>query len=317
LLVAKEICLLKSCCHQGSPEESELCIFEIEEIEMQEEIYLTVAGKPGEQVQVWYRGDATSDLADPSPIVFTGKLGLDGQITVRVPRAYLCLGFPEKSGCKPLDLSKEKGDAFTVQCGTEEEVSDTATAYASSADSEVEEQIRESSDHDADAQQESEADTTFNAAALNVARAVATRPWRVARSLLTLREQINRRAPERNKASDGTIGDSRHCSGNPRASDHCPWIIDGANGVVSAMDITHDAAHGCDANAIAEAIRTARDARVKYIIWNRRIANSSSIGGHEPWAWRPYTGANGHTQHIHISVKSDHVHYDSIVPWAI
>jgi hypothetical protein len=138
--------------------------------------------------------------------------------------------------------------------------------------------------------------------------------WRVARSLLALRDQVNRAAPKRNKASDGTIGDAAHCR---RKSDHNPWVRDGNIGVVTAMDITHDQANGCDASAIAEAIRGSRDARVKYIIWNRQIANSSPIGSHTAWDWRPYTGSNPHTKHVHISVKPDKVSFDSTATWQI
>lgn len=139
-------------------------------------------------------------------------------------------------------------------------------------------------------------------------------PWRAARSLLTLRDQVNRRAPRRNKADDGTIGDARHCQ---RTSDHNPWVRDGNVGVVTALDITNDPRGGCDANTIAEAIRASRDGRVKYIIWNRRIANSASIDGKPPWAWRPYNGENPHTRHVHISVKPDKANYDSTAQWAI
>jgi hypothetical protein len=138
--------------------------------------------------------------------------------------------------------------------------------------------------------------------------------WRVAKSLLTLRDQVNRRAPNRNKASDGTIGDAAHCQ---RTSDHNPWVRDGSRGVVTALDITHDRSGGCDANTIAESIRSSRDSRVKYIIWNRRIANSAAIGGSEPWKWRPYSGSNPHTRHVHISVKPDKASYDSRDTWAI
>jgi len=138
--------------------------------------------------------------------------------------------------------------------------------------------------------------------------------WRVAGSLLMLREQVNQAAPQRRKDSDGTIGDAAHCR---RKSDHNPWVRDGSIGIVTAMDITHDPAHGCDANTIAEAIRGARDARVKYIIWNKRIANSSPVGGSAAWAWRPYSGTNGHTKHVHISVKPEKSSYDSRAAWAL
>lgn len=139
-------------------------------------------------------------------------------------------------------------------------------------------------------------------------------PWRAARSLIKLRDQVNRRAPRRNKASDGTIGDAAHCQ---RTSDHNPWVRDGSVGVVTALDITHNPSGGCDANTIAEAIRASRDTRVKYIIWNRRIANSAAIGASQPWQWRPYSGTDPHTNHVHISVKPDKANYDSTADWAI
>lgn len=150
--------------------------------------------------------------------------------------------------------------------------------------------------------------------AVDLAAAAAVRPWRVAKSLLALRLQVNTRSPQRDKGSDGTIGDAAHASRN---SDHNPWITDGHNGVVSAMDITHDPSGGCDAGQLAEKIRADRDARVKYIIWNRRVANSSPIGGVAAWTWRPYTGSNPHDHHVHISVKSDKPNYDSTANWTI
>jgi len=138
--------------------------------------------------------------------------------------------------------------------------------------------------------------------------------WRVAKSLLKLRSQINARFPGRKRNEDGTIGDANHQS---HTSDHNPWVVDGDTGVVTAMDITHDPASGCTGDFIAEAIRAARDDRVKYIIWNRRIANSQSIGGAQPWAWRPYTGSNPHNKHVHISVNSDKPHYDNQADWSL
>ncbi|HCM4295484.1 TPA: hypothetical protein N3J54_001956, partial [Klebsiella quasipneumoniae subsp. quasipneumoniae] len=90
--------------------------------------------------------------------------------------------------------------------------------------------------------------------------------WRVAKSLLILRDQINQYAPHRNKASDGTIGDEHHAHTN---SDHNPQVLDGNIGVVTAIDITHDPAQGCDAQAIVNALVDSKDKRIKYIIWNK------------------------------------------------
>jgi endonuclease G len=138
------------------------------------------------------------------------------------------------------------------------------------------------------------------------------RSWRVARSLVALREQVNRLAPQRNDDSDGTIGDASH---QGRESDHNPWVTDAEMGVVTALDITHDPHGGCDAWKLADALVAARDCRVKYIIWNRRIVNSSQIGTSPPWTWRSYCGANPHTRHVHISVRADKTAYDNDSPW--
>jgi hypothetical protein len=141
--------------------------------------------------------------------------------------------------------------------------------------------------------------------------------WRVAAALLKLRDQVNAKFPGRSKASDGTIGDLAHC---PGSSDHCPNITDGGVGVVTAMDITHDPAHGLDAGAVAETLRLSQDPRIKYIISNGRIANFQALDGKPPFAWRPYTGANPHTKHFHISVrpgKTGPSGYDTTTNWSI
>lgn len=135
--------------------------------------------------------------------------------------------------------------------------------------------------------------------------------WRVAKSLETLRQQINDEWPKRNKASDGTIGDAAHSS---RASDHNPWIRDGAQGVVSALDITNDPANGVVSHAIAQALIQSRDSRIKYIISNGQII--SGTDGPSPWVWRKYSGTNPHTRHFHLSVKSSKAFYDDTKPWS-
>lgn len=111
--------------------------------------------------------------------------------------------------------------------------------------------------------------------------------WRLANSLTTLRNQVNAAYPNRNKLSDGTIGDSAHDSS---ASDHTP----NSAGVVTALDLTHSPETGFDAHALAEHLRVNRHPNMKYIISNGRIA-----GTHNGWQWGPNSG---HYQHIHISV---------------
>jgi len=140
--------------------------------------------------------------------------------------------------------------------------------------------------------------------------------WRMAKSLEVLLSTINTLSPHRDKLSDGGIGDEHHAT---RDSDHNPWVIDGDMGIVTARDFTNDPVHGINSEELAEALRAAKDARIKYIISNKKIA-SGTDQGHPAWEWRPYPvppNKNPHNHHVHISVKSDKAHYDSTAPWVI
>lgn len=142
----------------------------------------------------------------------------------------------------------------------------------------------------------------------------AAATWRVARGLTALRDQINALAPRRNRSCDGTIGDPSH---RTRRSDHNPWVEDGGLGVVTAIDITDDPGNGCSAEKLARSLQAARDPRVKYVIWNRRIMNAGAIDGAAPWEWRSYSGANPHRAHLHLSVRPDKASYDSPAEWQV
>jgi hypothetical protein len=120
--------------------------------------------------------------------------------------------------------------------------------------------------------------------------------WYLAHSLRSLFAEVNRAAPRRRKASDGSVGDTPHLG---RRSDHNPDPR--AGGVVRAIDVTHDPAGGCDCNQLARSIRQRRDPRLSYIIWNRRIM--SGPDGPSPWVWRRYKGANSHDHHLHVSIR--------------
>lgn len=137
--------------------------------------------------------------------------------------------------------------------------------------------------------------------------------WRLAQSLVVLRGEVNAKWPNRNKSSDGSIGDAAHAS---RSSDHNPWITDknGPN-VVSAIDITHDPKGGCDSYALAEFLRQHKDRRIKYVISNGKIF--AGADGPQPWVWRKYNGSNRHDHHVHISVEDNKALYDSQAPWGV
>lgn len=130
--------------------------------------------------------------------------------------------------------------------------------------------------------------------------------WRLAKSLNTLLEQVNAAYPDRDKSSDGTIGDSRHQASH---SEHNP----DENGVVRARDISHDPAHGLDARKLAEALISSRDRRILNVISNAEICSSVV----QPWKWRPYHGLNDHRHHMHLSVVDDPEFYDDTTPWQI
>lgn len=136
----------------------------------------------------------------------------------------------------------------------------------------------------------------------------------VAKSLLTLLDQVDAASPLRNKRNDGTIGDADHAA---RDSHHNP----NEAGVVTAMDITHDPRGGCDAGQIAEALRLNRDPRINNVIYDGRIFSSTV----SPWIWRERNrGPGDHTEHVHVAVgrgREGHATnpelYDDPSPWAI
>jgi hypothetical protein len=131
--------------------------------------------------------------------------------------------------------------------------------------------------------------------------------WRPAKSILKLRDQINAMYPNRDKTSDGIIGDTAHSA---RKSDHNP---NGA-GVVTAIDIDKDL-DSTNPLAMKEFIIRLQDSfdpRIKYIIFDGQITVKGDI--HK---WKPYHGANSHKHHCHISVSSNAALYDSDKDWKI
>lgn len=134
--------------------------------------------------------------------------------------------------------------------------------------------------------------------------------WRVAKCLLTLRDQWKAEHP--GAANPGFIGDAAHAA---RTSDHNPWVDDPTStvNVVTAGDFYHQPSIGADAGELAEALKQAKDRRVKYVIWNRRIWSLAR----DREGWRKYNGTDPHTGHVHVSVTSSYPLYDRTSPWDI
>ena len=97
--------------------------------------------------------------------------------------------------------------------------------------------------------------------------------------------------PFRSKASDGTLGDQAHAA---RVSDHNP----DNDGVVLAADLTHDPAGGVDAHGWIRWRVAKGDPRIKYAISQGQIWSPEKAKA----GWRPYTGANRHDKHCHVSI---------------
>lgn len=123
----------------------------------------------------------------------------------------------------------------------------------------------------------------------------------LAKALEVLRSQLNDAFPGRSIASDGWIGDAAHAG---RASDHNP----NKEGVVTAIDVTHDPSK-FDAHRFArEVLAKNADERIEYIISNGKIWSKAK-------GWRQYTGSNPHDHHIHVSVHNQKALYDSNRKW--
>lgn len=110
-----------------------------------------------------------------------------------------------------------------------------------------------------------------------------------------LREQIDDAFPDRDRTSDGWIGDTRHAA---RPSNHNPDV----NGWVRAIDVDRDLSGKPKPDImpdLADQIRLAGksgEKRIAYVIFDGRIASSRLN-----WRWRKYTGSNKHNHHCHIS----------------
>ena len=128
--------------------------------------------------------------------------------------------------------------------------------------------------------------------------------WWLSKSGVVLMAQVNRRWPDRDHASDGTIGDAAHMQ---RQSDHDPDYSSTPPGVVRAIDIDSDLGgpHAAQrlANQLIACARLGEDAgRLSYVIFDGHIASGTYPTTY--WKWRPYTGSDPHTNHIHVSFTS-------------
>lgn len=133
--------------------------------------------------------------------------------------------------------------------------------------------------------------------------------WILVPCLEALRGEFNALSPNRDKASDGSVGDTSH-AGN--ASDHNP---DESGNTNDEDSDSRNEVHAIDVDAsgpwpngmtmraatrlIADRHRSGKDNRLQGVIWDREIC-------WEPqWQWKPYSGSNPHDKHAHFSAWYD------------
>lgn len=130
--------------------------------------------------------------------------------------------------------------------------------------------------------------------------------WVVVPCLLEGRDQVNQRFPNRDKSSEGTIGDTAH---QASASSHNPDLTgspeyrDGDTvDEVRAWDCDKDLndSAGVSAEQLVQLWITKSRAGampwLRYLIYNKRIWHKNN-----GWATQVYTGSDTHTSHIHIN----------------
>jgi hypothetical protein len=145
--------------------------------------------------------------------------------------------------------------------------------------------------------------------------------WILVPCLVSLRNEFNLLAPSRDKASDGSIGDTRHGASssdhNPDETGNTPSEDADSRNEVHAIDVDDDLRlAGWDMARAVQTIvtrhRTGADDRLQNVIYNRRIYSRS-------WGWtaRAYTGSNAHTQHAHFSARYTTAQENDTRPWGL
>jgi hypothetical protein len=145
--------------------------------------------------------------------------------------------------------------------------------------------------------------------------------WILVPCLDQLRTELNRLAPNRDKSSDGTIGDPAHQS---RVSDHNDDEV--GRVPIKDADGKHEV-HALDLDVnlnepnltmemvvqhVVGRCRSGAEKRLRYVIYNRRIWEKSN-----GWRQRAYDGDNPHTGHAHFSASYETELEASTASWRL
>jgi hypothetical protein len=145
--------------------------------------------------------------------------------------------------------------------------------------------------------------------------------WVLIPCLKQLFAEFNTVAPHRDKASDGSIGDTAH---QEETSDHNPdetgnVPIHDADHVneVHAIDVTSDLrTPGLSMEDVVQHIlarcRSGAETRLRYVIYYQRIWEAKN-----GWRERAYTGSSQHREHAHFGASYDSDKEASTASWTL
>lgn len=145
--------------------------------------------------------------------------------------------------------------------------------------------------------------------------------WVLVPCLASLRSELDKLAPGRDKASDGTIGDAAHASSssdhNPDETGSTPYEDADSINEVHAFDADNDLRKsGWDMSRVTDIITTRHrlgiDDRLQNVIYDRRIWSRT-------WGWtpKPYNGTSPHTEHAHFSARYTTAQEQDTRPWGL
>jgi len=143
--------------------------------------------------------------------------------------------------------------------------------------------------------------------------------WILVACLKKLMAEFTLIAPNRDHASDGSIGDTAHqhevSDHNPDETGSVPIHDADHTNEVHAIDVDSDLREpGLSMEDVVQHLlarcRSGKETRLRYIIYNRRIWEADN-----GWKERPYTGSSAHTEHAHFSASYDTAKEASTASW--
>lgn len=136
--------------------------------------------------------------------------------------------------------------------------------------------------------------------------------WILVPCLVALRNEFNAIAPDRDRRSDGSVGDAAHAASssdhNPDETGTVPIHDADSTNEVHAIDVDSSGPWpemagkpGSMERVVQHLLARCRaglEDRLRYIIYDHRIWSASS-----GWVQKAYTGSSPHTEHAHFSAS--------------